>query len=375
MRKKVEKVIQNCISCILAEKKQGKQEGFLHSIEKGSVPLDTYHVDHMGPLPTTQKKYQHLLAIIDAFTKFVWLYPTKTTSTSEVMGHLQKQAVTFGNPRRIISDRGSAFTSHEFEDYCKQENIQRHLITTGIPRANGQVERLNRIIIPLLTKLAAPKPQEWFKHLARAQQCLNTTWNRSTGTTPFKLLFGVYPRLKDDTEITELLSRELSYEFDQQRNDLRERARENLQKIQRENHRGFNRKRKEARRYKEGDLVAIRRTQRGPGLKLAHRYIGPYQIIRVLRNDRYVVRKVGEHEGPTETSTAVDSIKHWLEYNSDYIDSEDESSEEEESTGEENPYIRGECQRRMAECGVGRSVDGGERLRLRDREGRGGDSA
>lgn len=301
MQKKVEKIIQNCISCILAERKQGKQEGFLHSIEKGSVLLDTYHIDHMGPLLTTQKRYQHLLAVINAFTKFVWLYPTKTTGNNEVIGHLQRQAVTFGNPRRIVSDRGNAFTSHEFEDYCKQEIIQRHLITTDIPRANGQVERLNRIIIPLLTKLAAPKPHEWFKHLVRAQQCVNTIWSRSTGTTPFKLLFGICPRLRDDIELTEMLSRELSYEFDRERNDLRECARENLQRIQRENYKGYNRSRKEAKRYKESDLMTIRRTQRGPGLKLAHRYLEPYQIIRVLRNDRYVVRKIGEHEGRTET--------------------------------------------------------------------------
>lgn len=148
------------MSCILAEKKQGKQVGFLYSIEKGSIPLDTYYVYYMGPLSTTQKKYQHLLAVIDAFTKFIWLYPTKTTGTNEVIGHLQRQAAIFGNPRRIVSDRGCAFTSHEFENYCKQENIQRHLTTTGIPRANDQVESLNRIIIPLLTKLAAPKPHE-----------------------------------------------------------------------------------------------------------------------------------------------------------------------------------------------------------------------
>lgn len=38
MQKKIGKVIQNCISCILTEKKQGKQEGFLNSLEKGSLP-------------------------------------------------------------------------------------------------------------------------------------------------------------------------------------------------------------------------------------------------------------------------------------------------------------------------------------------------
>lgn len=38
---KVEKVVHTCISCILAEKKHGKQEGFLNPISKGEAPLDT----------------------------------------------------------------------------------------------------------------------------------------------------------------------------------------------------------------------------------------------------------------------------------------------------------------------------------------------
>lgn len=55
MRQKVEKVVGNCINCILAERKHGKQEGFLYSIDKGEVPFDTYHVDHLGPLQSTKK--------------------------------------------------------------------------------------------------------------------------------------------------------------------------------------------------------------------------------------------------------------------------------------------------------------------------------
>lgn len=62
---KIEKIIRNCIQCILADKKQGKQEVFLNSLEKGSIPLDIYHIDHLGPLPTTQKRYQRTLATID----------------------------------------------------------------------------------------------------------------------------------------------------------------------------------------------------------------------------------------------------------------------------------------------------------------------
>jgi len=72
--------------------------------------------------------------------------------------------------------------------------------------------------------------------------------------------------------------------------------------------------------------VAIKRIQLGPGLKLANKYLGPYSIIKVLRNDRYVVQKVGEHEGPSRTSTSADHIKPWVSSLSD--DSEDECEDE-----------------------------------------------
>lgn len=174
-------------------------------IDKGELPLDTFHVDHLGPLPTIKKSYKYVFAIVDAFTKFVWLYATKTTNTTEVVNRLKKQSFVFGNPRRIISDRGTAFTSKEFKDYCSAENINHVLTTTGVPRANGQVERVNRVLISLLTKLSDPKHEEWFKHLDSAQLYLNCAPHRSIGITPFRLLYGTHAHVREDPQILELL--------------------------------------------------------------------------------------------------------------------------------------------------------------------------
>jgi transposase InsO family protein len=86
----------------------------------------------------------------------VWLYVTKTTNAAKVLRILKKQTIIFGNPRRIISDRGAAFTSNNFQSYSREENIEHVLITTRMPRSNGQVERVNCTLIPLLSKLADP---------------------------------------------------------------------------------------------------------------------------------------------------------------------------------------------------------------------------
>lgn len=44
---KIDQVILSCFGCILAERKQGAKEGMLHPIDKGDVPLDTYHIVHV----------------------------------------------------------------------------------------------------------------------------------------------------------------------------------------------------------------------------------------------------------------------------------------------------------------------------------------
>jgi hypothetical protein len=107
------------------------------------------------------------------------------------------------------------------------------------------------------------------------------------------------------------LEKEWISEFQEDRDEIRDHAKDNIAKIQEENRRGFNRKRKEASTYRENDLVAIKRTQQGQGLKLANKYLGPYEIVKVLRSNRYIVRKVGDHEGPWETSIAADYVKLW----------------------------------------------------------------
>ncbi|GFY63546.1 retrovirus-related Pol polyprotein from transposon 297 [Trichonephila inaurata madagascariensis] len=211
--------------------------GFLHPLVKDDIPLNTYHIDHLGPLATSHKNYKFILAVIDSFTKFVWLYPTKTTSTSEVIKKLDIQKTTFENPRFLISDHGTTFTSDEFHTYCSEQNISHHHITTGLPRANvcGQVERINRTIISVLSKMSEEDPTKWFKHVPLLLEVLNSTFQRSINTTPFELLFGTQINNKIDLRIQQLIDEQLQLEFNENRELLRKAAKAQIIKVQNEN--------------------------------------------------------------------------------------------------------------------------------------------
>ena len=126
-------------------------------------------------------------------------------------------------------------------------------------------------------------------------------------------------RLKEDPQIKEILETENAVIFQEKRDQLREEARKEISKIQAENKRTYNKKRKIPNSYNDGDLVAIQRTQGGPGLKFCAKFFGPYQIKRVLRNDRYIVEKLGEREDPRRTSTAADHMKPWTNFHEDSI--------------------------------------------------------
>lgn len=318
LEKKIEDYIATCIPCLLASRKEGKREGFLNPIEKGDTPLHTLHLDHIGPLTETRKQYNYILTIVDAFTKFVWLFPTKSTSTQEVLNKLEIHQQVFGNPIRIISDRGTAFTSNDFAQYCKEEEIEHVKITTGVPRGNGQVERVHRTIISVLTKLSVEKPTLWYKLVSRVQRALNSTYHRSINSTPFQLLFGIKMKRKEDIQLLDLLMEEERHNFIDSREELRKEAKKQIFKVQEENRRNYNKKMKECTIYKEGDLVAVKRTQFGTGMKLKPKFLGPYRIVKVKRKNRYNVEKAdAQVEGPNKTTTSADFMKKWPDYLSD----------------------------------------------------------
>ncbi|KAG5860841.1 hypothetical protein JTB14_011170 [Gonioctena quinquepunctata] len=195
-----------------------------------------------------------------------------------------------------------------------------------VPRGYGQVERVNRIIIPVLTKLSLEDPGRWFKYVERVQRALNSTIQRSIGTSPFEILTGVKMRNKEEVLIKELLEEATIQEFNENREDLRVESKKQILKVQEENKRTYILRRRKPRLYKKGDLVAIKRTQFEVGNKIQMKFLGLYEVTKMKPNDRYDVVKVGHHEGPVRTSTCAEFMKPW-------VDNQSESGSDSEQDG------------------------------------------
>ncbi|GFV40103.1 uncharacterized protein TNCV_31621 [Trichonephila clavipes] len=84
----------------------------------------------------------------------------------------------------------------------------------------------------------------------------------------------------------------MAKELLEQREFLKKRCKKEHRNLQSENRKTYNRRRKKASLYKEGDLVAIQRTQFGAGLKTKTKVLRPYKVTKVNSKDRYEVEKV-----------------------------------------------------------------------------------
>lgn len=158
----------------------------------------------------------------------------------------------------------------------------------------------------MLGKITNPVDNsDWVKRLKEVQFAINNTVSRSTGASPNMLLFGV----EQKGPIVDYLTEFLSGVKDTPRVDLEEIRKEadvNIKKSQDYASKWFNENSKGAKNYLAGDLVYILNVYTTPGnKKFIPKFKGPYTVVKVLPNDRYVI---GDVEGMQVSQIPYDGV-------------------------------------------------------------------
>lgn len=204
MTKFVKKYCSRCLKCIVNKKHTGAKQSKLHPIDKKPVPFLIVHADCVGPFPVSADGFKHILLLVDAFTKYLFLIPLKTLSGSETSDALKLYLSMFSLTKTLISDRGTNFTDKSVKDVLKNLGINHHLIAKSAPRGNGQVERYVSTVLDLLrTEIDNTNKSEWPSLLSKLQTTLNTTIQKTTGFTPLYLLIGAESSIPDIRTLTE----------------------------------------------------------------------------------------------------------------------------------------------------------------------------
>lgn len=345
MNRFVNKYVSACLNCAFSKGTTSKKSGYLHPIPKGSLPFHTLHMDHLGPFVRSKAGNSYIFAIIDGFSKFIFVRAVKNLKSNTTIKILQDIFDVVGCPRVIISDRGTSFTSRTFREYIKSIGVKHVLNAVATPRANGQIERYNRTILDSLNASNhGLDEREWDLHVGKVQWSLNNTTNKGTGTSPSEIVFG-----RRTTSTSEGMIRNALHEDEDPSEidleEIRGKAKECIEKSQLYMKNNYDKNRAPTKFYNEGDLVMIPNhciPADGKSKKLVQKYRGPFKVTSVLPNDRYEVTSIpGFTKRRYQSIYPADQLKKWITFNThDNMNNDiDESTDNSSSCSNENDNL------------------------------------
>jgi transposase InsO family protein len=149
-------------------------------------------MDFIVGLPRTQSGYDSIWVIMDRLTKVAHFIPVKTTYSGQQLAELymSRIACLHGVPRKIVSDRGTQFTSRFSRRLHETLDTQLCFSSSYRPQTDGQTERVNQILEDMLRACALQYGRSWDKSLSYAEFSYNNSYQESLKMVPFEMLYG-----------------------------------------------------------------------------------------------------------------------------------------------------------------------------------------
>jgi hypothetical protein len=188
-----------------------------------------------------------------------------------------------GVPKKIISDRGSQFTSRFWEQLHDSLDTKLRFSTAYHPQTDGQTERTNQVLEDMLRAYAIQYGTSWDKCLPYAEFSYNNSYQASLKKSPFEALYGRKcrtPLYWDQIGERQVFGPDIVEEAEQ----LVQQVRENL-RIAQTRQKSYADVRRRDLTFAVGDHVYLKVSPMG-GIrrfnvrgKLAPRYIGPFKVL------------------------------------------------------------------------------------------------
>ena len=165
-------------------KKFVKPEIYIPIIAKYPDQIHQIDIMYMDVYSNTNSHYKYFLVDIDVFTRRLNVIPLKTKSTACVVAAMQKIIAT-NKPEIIQSDNGSEFTSKQYTDLMKNNNIEVQYIDIGDHHKIGIADRACRTIRELIQRyLEINKTTKYINHLQDIVDSYNNTYHTTIKCSP-----------------------------------------------------------------------------------------------------------------------------------------------------------------------------------------------
>jgi hypothetical protein len=178
-------------------------------------------------LPRTWDGYDSIWVIVDRLTKVAHFIPMKTTYLGAQLVELYISSIIclHGVPKKIVSDRGTQFTSCFWKRLHKSMDTKLNFSSAYHPQTDGQTERTNQVLEDMLRACTLKHGRSWDKSLPYAEFSYNNSYQASLKMAPIEALYGQKCRTSlywNQTEETQVFGLEILQEAEKHVQIIRE---------------------------------------------------------------------------------------------------------------------------------------------------------
>ncbi|XP_037944434.1 uncharacterized protein K02A2.6-like [Teleopsis dalmanni] len=189
--KDIENMANECDGCARQANKSVKCDSHYWEYPKGR--WERIHIDYAGPFEGAI-----LLVIVDAYSKWLEVKITKSTTAADTISLLDDVFAVLGVPLMVVSDNGTNFTSVELNDFLTTVGVKYHKYSASYhPATNGQAERSVQTIKNAL-KAMGTTSKNLKKNLNEFLRQYKNTPHSTTGFSPAQLFLGRHLRTRLD---------------------------------------------------------------------------------------------------------------------------------------------------------------------------------
>ncbi|XP_024891943.1 uncharacterized protein K02A2.6-like [Temnothorax curvispinosus] len=179
----IERTAKSCVEC--ARHAHAPPKFSDHHWEYPKGPWERVHIDYAGPVAGAM-----LLVIVDAYSKWLEVKVTNSSTTGTTIQILDELFATYGVPTTIVSDNGTQFTAAEFKCFLQKSGVTFHKLSAPYhPATNGQAERYVQTVKDALRAMSTTRNSlqtNLNEFLRQYRKAPHTT----TGESPSKLFLG-----------------------------------------------------------------------------------------------------------------------------------------------------------------------------------------
>jgi transposase InsO family protein len=314
----------------------------------GRVALDACHIK--------AGQYKYLIVARDDLSGWVEAAPlVKLTASNVAKFLLEYWVYRYGSIKTVTTDNGSEF-KEDFEEAVQKIGAKLIQTTAYYPEANGMVERGHKPIKDTLVKMCGGSGGKWREYLPLVLLSDRISTKRTTGFTPYEIIFGQLPVLPVDLEMDTYLGVDwLSISTTAELLEARTKQLERRDEVIKEAHNKLMQARETSVRYWDRKLAARLREPLDPGELVlvynksledqwgklfANRWNRPFKVKEQLPKGSYLLEELDGTE--LKRTYAASHIKRFFprgrkldDIQQEELDAEEEGSAEQSDQQEE----------------------------------------